>query len=250
MNNNENENENIKNVSMAGVVIRLIVIFAVAAAVIVFVTCYKLENIEIRPGSHYTEEEIRSRLFTKKTDKYAVLFAYRINKINIPDIPFVEKVDVELVDKNSVIVYVYDKAVIGCIEHMGKYVYFDREGIVVDSSSEKLEGIPSITGVAFNGYTMNEPLDIGSPKIFDTILEILLLLEKNSLTADEIEFGLRGDVILYMSGDKVLLGRSENYDFRINNLANILRFAPEGNFSFDMRNYNEKNMEVDARPLD
>ncbi len=247
---NDNTYGKEKNVNMAGVIIRLMIILVLAAAVIVFITCYKLENVEIRPGSHYTEEEIRSRLFTKKTDKYAVLFAYRINKINIPEIPFVEKVDVELVDKNSVIIYVYDKAVTGCVEHMGKYVYFDREGIVVDSSSERLDGIPVISGIEFGGYTMNEPLDTGSSKVFDTILNLLLLLEKNKMTAEGIEFGLRGEVTLYIGDDEVLLGRSDNYDFRVNNLANVMRSAPEGKFRFDMRNYDERNMEVDARPIE
>ena len=161
-----------------------------------------------------------------------------------------ERVDVELTDKNSVIIYVYDKAVIGCVEHMGKYIYFDCEGIVVDSSSEKLEGIPLIGGIEFGGYTMNAQLDVGSSKVFDTILEVLLLLEKNKLSAEKIEFGLRGEVTLYISGDEVLLGKSDNYDFRINNLANVMRSAPEGNYRFDMRNFDDKNMEVDARPLD
>ena len=77
----ENDND-YRSVNPVGIVIRLVILLAVAVAVIVFITCYKLENVEIRPGSHYTEEEIRSRLFTKKSDKYAVLFAYRINKFD------------------------------------------------------------------------------------------------------------------------------------------------------------------------
>ncbi len=97
---------------------------------------------------------------------------------------------------------------------------------------------------------MTEPLETGSSKVFDTILDILLLLDKNKLAADVIEFGLRGEVTLYTGDDEVLLGRSENYDFRINNLANVMRSAPEGKYKFDMRNYDEKNMEVDARPIE
>ena len=243
-------NEEERSVNIAGVVIRLLIILAAAVAIIVFVTCFKLENIEIRPGKRYTEEEIRNYLFTKKTDKYAVFFAYRVNKLDKITLPFVEKIDVELTDRNSVIIYVYDKAVTGCVSHMGKYIYFDREGIVVDSSSERLEGIPLIKGIDFSGYTINEPLDTGSSKVFDTILEVLMLLEKNSLAADDMEFGLRGEVTLHIGQDEVLLGQCENYDFRINNLANVMRSAPEGNYRFDMRNFDEKNMEVDARPIE
>ena len=157
--NDENE-EFEANKSAAGLIIRLIILLILASAVVVFITCFKLENVEIRPGSHYTEEEIRQRLFTKKTDNYTVFFVFRINKLDVPKLTFVEKVDVEMTDRNSVIIEVHDKAITGCIEHMGSYVYFDREGIAVDSSTQRLEGIPLVKGVEFGGYTQGKPINL------------------------------------------------------------------------------------------
>ena len=103
------ENEELEaNKSAAGLIIRLIILLILASAVVVFITCFKLENIEIRPGSHYTEEEIRQRLFTKTTDNYTVFFVFRITKLDVPKLTFVEKVDVEMTDRNSVIIEVHD----------------------------------------------------------------------------------------------------------------------------------------------
>ncbi|MBP5652710.1 MAG: hypothetical protein J6X17_04750 [Lachnospiraceae bacterium] len=247
--NDENE-ELAANKSAAPLIIRLIVLLALAAAVIVFLTCFKLENVEIRPGSHYTEEEIRQRLFTKKTDAYTVLFVFRINKLDVPKLTFVEKVDVEMTDRNSVIIEVHDKAITGCIEHMGSFVYFDREGIAVDSSSSRLEGIPLVKGVEFGGYTQGKPVDLGRPGLFDTLLEIIMLLGKNKLTADDICFGVRDDVTMHIGGNEIQLGVCENYDLKVNNINPALAALPEGTYVIDLRNYTENNREIDVRPLE
>ena len=247
--NDENE-ELAANKSAAPLIIRLIVLLALAAAVIVFLTCFKLENVEIRPGSHYTEEEIRQKLFTKKTDAYTVLFVFRINKLDVPKLTFVEKVDVEMTDRNSVIIEVHDKAITGCIEHMGSFVYFDREGIAVDSSSSRLEGIPLVKGVEFGGYTQGKPVDLGRPGLFDTLLEIIMLLGKNKLTADDICFGVRDDVTMHIGGHEIQLGVCENYDLKVNNINPALAALPEGTYVIDLRNYTENNREIDVRPLE
>ncbi len=245
------ENEELEaNKSAAGLIIRLIILLILASAVVVFITCFKLENVEIRPGSHYTEEEIRQRLFTKKTDSYTLFFVFRINKLDVPKLTFVEKVDVEMTDRNSVIIEVHDKAITGCIEHMGSYVYFDREGIAVDSSTQRLEGIPLVKGVEFGGYTQGKPIDLGRSGVFDTLLEIIMLLGKNKLEADDITFGIRDDVTLHIGGHEILLGISANYDLRVNNIKAALDVLPEGNYILDFRNYTENNREIDVRPLE
>ncbi len=247
--NNENEYEDSRgSISAAGLILRLIILVALGAAVVIFLTCYKLENVEIRPGSHYTEEEIRQKLFTKKTDAYTVLFMFRINKLDVPKLTFVEKVDVEMTDRNSVIIEIHDKAITGCIEHMGSYVYFDREGIAVDSSTVRLEGIPLVKGVEFGGYTQGKAIDLGRSGVFDTLLEIMMLVEKNELEVEDITFGIRDDVTLHIGGNDVLLGVCDTYDLKVNNIKPALSVLPEGSFVIDLRNYSENSREIDVRP--
>ena len=43
-------------------------------------------------------------------------------------IPFVEYIDVEWKNKNTVKLKVYDKNIIGCTSFMSEYVYFDKDG--------------------------------------------------------------------------------------------------------------------------
>ena len=235
---------------LAGVIVRLILIMVLAAFALIYIKNFKLENTDIRTGSYYTEDEIKEMLFTAKTDGYTQLFYLRFKLQGAPEIPFVEQIDVEMTDRNSVIVYVYDKAVTGCIEHMGSYLYFDREGIIVDSSDKRLKKIPLIKGLELTDYTMYSKLDPGSSSVFDTILDILLLLEKNGLTAEDVTFGLRNEVTLHIDDDEILLGKSDSYDLKINNIGPALAALGEGSYRLDFRNYSEDNREVDARRLE
>lgn len=236
-----------------GSVLKIILLLAIAGCVIAFLMLYKLENVEIRSGSFYTEQEIRDKVFTRKSDQYTYLLALRINKIEPPKMTFVEKIDVEVVDKNSAIIYVYDKAVIGCFSHMGTYFYFDREGIIVDTSSFRAANIPEIKGVSPKEFTIGSKLDVGNANLYTTVLNLLMSLSKNGLEASDIVFTLRDEVTLHIDGHEILLGNSDNYDFKCNNLKNVIAATVKDNteikYKFDFRNYSETNMEVYATVL-
>lgn len=236
-----------------GGVIKIILLLAIVAAIGIFLVNYKLENVEIRSGSFYTEQEIRDRLFTKKTDAYTYLFALRINRFEKPRFTFVEKIDVEVVDRNSVIIYVYDKAVTGCFCHMGTYFYFDREGIIVDSDTALAKGIPEIKGVSPKEMTIGKKLDVGSAGLYTTVLDLLMCLKKNGLEASDITFSVRDEVTLHIDGHEILLGNSGDFSYKCNNVRNIIEAAVENSgeakYRIDLRNYSETNMEAYATVL-
>ena len=56
------------------------------------------------------------------------------------DIPFIESMSVEVVAPDTIEILVYEKALAGCVEYMNSYIYFDKDGIVLDSSLEMVEG--------------------------------------------------------------------------------------------------------------
>ncbi|MBO4415035.1 MAG: hypothetical protein J5824_03515 [Lachnospiraceae bacterium] len=222
------------------------------AAIVYFLVSFRLENVEIRNDSIYSDEEMKEKLFTgNRLDNYTYFFSWRINRSSKSSIPFVEKTDVEIIDKNSVIIYVYGKTVSGCIEHMGKYMHFDREGMVVESTDSPLDGIPVIEGLEFDRVVQGEKLQMGDSGLYENLMIILKSLEKNSLKADKIVYGVRNDITMYLGGDEVLLGFEGNNDFRINNLKNVLETLRKeyngGTFRVDMRKYSEDNTEVTAR---
>lgn len=256
----------------AGSVVRMILIAAFITAVIVFLVKFRLENLSITSGDHYSPDEIKEYLFTSKTDEYAVLFVGRRNLCaneSLPiklrqafgykdSLPFVEKIDVELIDRNSVQITVFDRTLIGCVSHMGRYFFFDKDGNIVGNDTERIAGIPEVTGeyLNFDGMTLNDRLDLGSNTIFNTIGQIYFLLDKNGLDAERIDINLFSEVSLFIDGNVFLLGNDENFDLKISNISGVINalLSSEGylegkGYSFDMRHYSDENMNVIARPI-
>ena len=58
-------------------------------------------------------------------------------------------------------VLVYEKGILGCfyIDAIGQYAYFDKDGFVVETSSDEIEDVPKITGVTCDGVFTKLPLD-------------------------------------------------------------------------------------------
>ena len=66
------------------------------------------------------------------------------------EIPFIEKYEIDYVDKQTARVRVHEKRVTGCVIIMGRYMFFDKDGIIVETSMARMEGIPVVSGLEFN----------------------------------------------------------------------------------------------------
>ena len=70
------------------------------------------------------------------------VIAYLRDRLNPhKQIPFVEDYKIVFHGPFHAEVIIYDKSIVGYVSYMSSYMYFDREGIVVESSGRKLEGV-------------------------------------------------------------------------------------------------------------
>lgn len=228
----------------------LIFLACVIIFLVLFLENVKVKNITVEGGEHYTAEEIKERVLDDVFDRYTTFIKLK-EKLDFKHetIPFVEKVEIEVTDKNSVKLTVYDKKISGYVEHMGSNMYFDREGIVVESTREKLENVPVVTGVDFTSVVLNERLKVENTSIFSGIMDLTQLFTKYELDVDEINFDILGNVTLYINGSIVQMGKTDNYDYRVNGLKNILEKTGETKYKLDMRNYSPGNTNVSGIPI-
>lgn len=230
--------------------IKLAILLIILIAVIVLFINFRLKNVIVEGTTRYTEEEIKNRLITKKTDQIT-LFYYLRQRFSEPvSIPFVEKVVVSMENRNTIHVTVYEKRVVGCVEMMGSYLYFDRDGIVVESTKDKLEDIPQVTGLRFSKLVLHEKLEVQKEGLFETILNVTKLIEKNELPIDAMSFNSDYELILTSGSAKVLLGRKDFYDEQLAALKNILVAAGDKKLSsIDMRSYSKNNKNIISKEL-
>ena len=198
---------------------------------------YRVTNVEVVGNSHYTEQEIKDMVLKGNVFDNSLLLNIKYRNKSIENIPFVEKMDVEVKSNDTIRIMVYEKKLAGCISYLGNYMYFDREGIVVESSPQITQGVPEITGLRFNHVLLYEQLPVERSEIFQEILELTQLLDKYEIIADKIYFDTNNNVTLYFGDARVLIGSKSHIDEKIMQLSVIVPSIQGKAGVLDMREY-------------
>lgn len=223
----------------------LIIILVVLA---VFRAKCTLEKVYVTGTTYYDETELYKLTTNSPLDYYAPFYCLNIKKNKGHGIPFIEKIDARMVSLSEVELTVYNKKITGCIEAMGGLFYFDRDGLVVECSDRMIEGIPLVEGIDFDNIVVGKKLSVQKEKVFDTILNLVLLIESQEMNIDKITFQRSGSVVLDIGQTTVLAGERTSYDIVINALPNIIGVLDDKNVTLDMENYSETNTKVIGKP--
>ncbi len=200
---------------------------------------YKVTTVHVDGSIHYTNEEIMEMVMGGRFGDNSLFLSLKYRDKGIEGVPFIETMDVAIEAKDTIRITVYEKALAGYVRYLGRYVYFDKDGIVVETSMEETAGIPQVTGLSFDHVILHEPLPVDKPELFDEILNITQQLAKYSLTADRIYFDSTYEVTLYFGEAKIALGKNEDIDEKIMKLQYILPDLLGKSGTLDMREYSE-----------
>ncbi len=187
---------------------------------------------------HYTDDEIKQFVLN---DEYFIDNTLLLNIKNkfkpMEDIPFIEKMDIDYLTKNSMRITVYEKAIAGSLNYMNRYIYFDKDGIVLDTSATKLDDIPCISGMSFDSVVLYEKLPIDDEDRFMLILKLTQLITKYQLRVDDIRFTSNDEIIIYEGDIKILLGKGEDIEEKMVDLGSILGELKDKKGTLDLREF-------------
>lgn len=207
-------------------------------------TQYKVTKVEVTGNEHYTEEEIRNMILKGGLTENSVFLSLKYRNKEISDIPFIESMTVEVVAPDSIEIFVYEKALAGCVLSLGNYIYFDREGIVVEISDQKTEGIPQVMGLRIGSFALDEALPVEDETVFGEILNITQLLSAYEIHASKLYFDKSGHVTLYFDEARVSLGQARELEEKLMLLKNILPSLEGKKGVLRLENYDENTKTV------
>lgn len=215
----------------------LAIILIVGGVGIFIIKKHTIENIYVEGNIHYTNEQIIDMVMTDPMDYNSLFLSMKYSGKEIRDIPFIEKLDVNVLEPDTIKLMVYEKSLAGYVEYLGRFIYFDKDGIVVESTKVKTLDIPLVSGLKFESVTLYEQLPVENPEVFDKVLDITKLLSKYKLSTDRIYFSENRDMTLYFGGVRVLLGDGSSIDEKITKLQYILPELEGYQGALDMQNY-------------
>ncbi len=200
---------------------------------------YTITTVYVEGNIHYTNEEIMEMVMGGRYGNNSLFLSMKYSDKGIDNVPFIQTMDVSIEARDTVRITVHEKALAGYVSYLGRYVYFDKDGIVVETSEEKTAGIPQVTGLSFDHVILHEPLPVEKPEVFDEILNISQQLSKYSLSADKIYFDSNYQVTLIFGDAKVAIGDSQDIDEKIMTLQYLIPNLLGKSGTLDMREYSE-----------
>lgn len=206
-------------------VIILLVLVILGAAVwgagYYVIKTYTVRQVYVEGNVHYTEEEIKEIVMSGAFGDNSLYLSLKYRNKGVKDVPFVDVMDVKVLSPDTIKIIVYEKALTGYVRFMDTYMYFDKDGYVVESSAMRTAGVPQILGLDFGYMVVGQELPVEDRNVFDSILNITRLLNKYELRADKLYFGENGEITASFGEIKVAFGND------MNTLGDKLMLLPE-----------------------
>ena len=190
--------------------------------VLVFFLGFRVTGVQVEGNSFYTDDQIKNMILDVPMAKNSIRAGFIDTEKSTKDEAMIDSITVSRVNRNTLLLQVKEKQMIGYIEFQGQCVNFDRQGIVQIITEEPLENVPKIEGIDVKEAVQGERLSGINTTKLNTILSVGKMLEKMEEKPDRLVFNDLNQLVLYYGTIEVRLGDDENMDEKINRLVGIL----------------------------
>ncbi len=202
----------------------LIVNLVLALAVFIGINVFTVEKVVVEGNELYSSQQIENMILNDEYSWNSLYVFLKYRFVDIGEIPFVDEMEISLDDPHTVRVKVYEKGILGYlyIPMFGLNAYFDKDGFVVETSSEIIPDVPKVTGVSCDEVVLYEQLPLENERILRQLLNLTQTLKKYNLLPEEIEFDGNLQTRLYYQDICVNVGDEKNLSQKIIRLSYIL----------------------------
>ena len=209
-------------------------VFLLLAIVLVTIS---VSDVKVTGNRYYTAEQVEELVFPTRVSRNCLVCFAREMLGKKQDIPFVQDYKISFTAPTAVEIILYEKSLVGYVSYMSSCMYFDKDGIVVESANRGIPGIPEITGLRFGSIVLYKPLPVESQKIFSIILNLTQALSSNEIPVDRIRYDRDLNATLQIGGLSVQLGGTEEMNGKLTQLKNLLPEIRDKHGTVDLSGY-------------
>ncbi len=161
----------------------------------------------MRGNTYCTDREI---VETVQNDRFSSNSLYVFGKYLLgkgESLPCLEQIKVSLGAPWTLRITVDEKVIVGFLYDKNDYVYFDKEGMVVEKGTVPIEGIPCVEGIEVKSVEEYKLLKSENSGIFEEILKTSQELKKYELDVGKIVCE-NDEIYLYIENVCVSLGNN------------------------------------------
>ena len=207
-----------------GLYILLILILLIAAGVFIVMNVFTVENVVVEGNELYSSTQIENMVLNDEYSWNSLYVDLKYRFVDIGEVQFVDTMEVSLDNPHTVHIKVYEKGMLGYlyINSIGQNAYFDKDGFVVETSTEVIDGVPKITGISCEEVVLYEKLQLENSDILRDLLNLTQTLKKYNLLPDEIQYDSNMEPVLYYGTIQVKIGSEDNLSQKVVRLSIIL----------------------------
>lgn len=207
-----------------GLYILLILILLIAAGVFIVMNVFTVANVVVEGNELYSSTQIENMVLNDEYSWNSLYVDLKYRFVDIGEVPFVDTMEVSLDNPHTVHIKVYEKGMLGYlyINSIGQNAYFDKDGFVVETSTEVIDGVPKITGISCEEVVLYEKLQLENSDILRDLLNLTQTLKKYNMLPDEIQYDSNMEPVLYYGTIQVKIGSEDNLSQKVVRLSIIL----------------------------
>lgn len=224
----------------------LLLILLVLVSGLVAYKCFTIEKVEVEGTDLYPEETIKKWVLN---DDYSwntlyVFLKYRFKEAE--EMTFLQKPIVTMKDPYTLHIKVKEKEMVGYlyVPAVGQNAYFDKEGTVVETSSEKLDGMMEITGLDCEKVTLHEKIPIKNKSMLKSLLSLTQGLNKYKMMPEAIHYDEYSNIVLEYGKVTVNFGNSQNLTEKMETLSVIFPQIEDLSGTLHMENWSKDNTDI------
>ena len=223
----------------------LIILLLLAAAALIVIKVFRVEKVEVEGNELYDAKVIEKAVLNDKYSWNSLYVFLKYRFVDTKKVPFVDTMEITLKDPQTLHIKVYEKGIMGYlyISSIDENAYFDKDGLVVETSSKVIDGTPQIIGIDCDKVVLYEKLSIGNAKLRE-ILTLTQALKRNSLIPDSITYGVANEPLLAYGKIKVEMGSLELLTQKVERLAKIKPSLEGMDGTLHLENWTEETTNI------
>ena len=207
---------------------------------------FVVKSVSVKGNEIYTDKQIEDWVLDKEYS-WNSLYVYFENKCNkTEEIPFVDSLRIRLKSPQKLEITVVEKGILGYlyVPSLGKNAYFDKDGFVVELSSQVIDGVTKINGLSVESAELYKKLSIGdNSKLLRTLLNVTQLLKKYDRVPEMI-YIKDGNVYLIYGQIQVNLGGGTDLNEKILRMDQILPQLDGMSGTLHVETWSENNTDI------
>ncbi|MGI6500828.1 MAG: cell division protein FtsQ/DivIB [Anaerostipes sp.] len=217
------------------------IIGVIIVVLIILGVLFQTKEIKITGNTYYTSQECKVAVSQSSFSKNTIVFYLHNRFFPKKSLPFIKELEVSLGNPGHMTISVKEKMRAGCIAYNGKYIYFDREGYALESSTTRYPDVPLVTGLDYKKIVMNQKLPEKDKMIFDEILRVTIAIDKYNVAINQIHFDEKKHMYLIQKNLTIDLYNDSDLEAKISELAGALPSLSGKKGTLSLKFYSKEN---------